>query len=239
MSDTLTLHYLQGLPGLVGNGSDPESIYLQLMARVRQIQSEQRAKSRDTTRTNIMSAAREVAKRNGAARLSLRSVAAEAGFAPAALYVYFRNKNDLMLALAADDLGDIARVMRQACAHADKARGARTAVSATLDLLSKSETLAAAVIALNSRPDSRAGRLFNGRLIAVLSALAAATGAPVDAREGRADVLLVAATLTGLAMLVRSGRLEALGLAPDEVLARMPRWLEGAAGRQNFANLAV
>jgi AcrR family transcriptional regulator len=186
-----------------------------------------------------MSAAREVAKREGAARLSLRSVAAEAGFAPAALYVYFRSKNDLMLALAADDLGEIARVMRQAYSHDDQKMGSWAAVSATLDLLSKSETLAAAATALNSEADTRAGRLFNGRLIAVLSALAAATGALAKARESQADVLLTAATLTGLAMLVRSGRLEALGFAQDEVLARLPQWLKGAAANREISHPVV
>jgi AcrR family transcriptional regulator len=210
----------------------PNRSTLGSMARARQIQSERRAQIRDSTRTNIISAAREVAKREGAARLSLRSVAAEAGFAPAALYVYFRNKNDLILALAADDLADIAQLMREAYARGNKATRSWAAVSATLDVLSKSETLAAAASALNSQSDTPAGRLFNGRLIAVLSALAAITGAVSKAREGQADVLLTAAVLTGLAMLVRSGRLKALGFAPDEVLARLPHWLEGTVANR-------
>ena len=191
----------------------PESNYRWGMAQAPQTQLERRAKAHNVARISIMSAARTVAKREGAARLSLRSVAAEAGFAPAALYVYFRNKNDLMLALAADDLADIARVLREAYAHSNnKPARSWAAVSSALNVLSNSETLAAAATALNSQPNSPAGRLFNGRLIAALSALAEATGALVTIREGQAEVLLVAATLTGLAMLVRSGRLEALGL---------------------------
>ncbi len=46
--------------------------------------------------------------------MSLRAVAAEAGFAPAALYGYFRGKDELLLALAADDLTVLARAMREA-----------------------------------------------------------------------------------------------------------------------------
>ena len=54
--------------------------------------------------SGILDAARRVAARDGARELSLRSVAAEAGFAPAALYGYFASKDELLLALAADDL---------------------------------------------------------------------------------------------------------------------------------------
>src|SRR6201996_2171079 len=67
---------------------------------------------RGGSRNAILEAARRVAARTGARELSLRGVAAEAGFAPAALYGYFRNKDELLLALAADDLTSLARAMR-------------------------------------------------------------------------------------------------------------------------------
>src|SRR6185312_4698043 len=57
---------------------------------------------------------RRVAARDGARDLSLRAVAAEAGYAPAALYGYFANKDELLLALAAEDLSGLARAMRDA-----------------------------------------------------------------------------------------------------------------------------
>lgn len=198
------------------------------MIQAGQVRSARRAKLRDATRAGIMSAARRVAEREGAGRLSLRNVAAEAGFAPAALYVYFSNKSELVLALAADDLANITRAMRVAVAQESGARGSRTAVSVAFALLSKTETLAAAATAMDSRTQSGALRVFNGRLIAALSALSAALVQPfAKNREGQAEVLLVAAALTGLAILTRSGRLEALGFDPDEVLARLPRLAEG------------
>jgi hypothetical protein len=43
-------------------------------------------------------------------------------------------------------------------------------------------------------------------------------------RQAQADVLLIAATLTGLALLTRSGQLEVLGFGSDELLARLPRF---------------
>src|SRR5580692_6936544 len=73
-----------------------------------------RAQAHAATRGAILDAARRVAARDGARDLSLRGVAAEAGFAPAALYGYFAGKDELLLALAADDLTQLARAMREA-----------------------------------------------------------------------------------------------------------------------------
>ena len=75
-----------------------------------------RTRAHAVSRTAILDAARRVAARSGARDLSLRAVAAEAGFAPAALYGYFRGKDELLLALAADDLSQLARVLKEAVA---------------------------------------------------------------------------------------------------------------------------
>src|SRR5450631_1167849 len=99
----------------------------------------QRDATKAESRTAILDAARRVAARDGARDLSLRGVAAEAGFAPAALYGYFRNKDELLLALAADDLSLLARTMREA---GGGRRGGLAGVSAAaLALLSGAETM--------------------------------------------------------------------------------------------------
>ena len=177
----------------------------------------QRDASRAASRTAILDAARRVAARDGARDLSLRGVAAEAGFAPAALYGYFRNKDDLLLALAADDLTSLARVMR----GAGNDGGLAGAGAAALDLLRGAETMAAASAAFAGAGGGDAERLFNGRLIAALKALSDASGLPSNNRESQRDVVLVAAALAGLALLARSGRLEALGFTPDEMIGRL------------------
>ena len=144
-------------------------------------------------------------------------MAAEAGFAPAALYGYFSSKDDLLLALAADDLTSLARAMRGT-------GGLAGAGAAALDLLRGAETMAAASAALADGAPGQSGdaeRLFNGRLIAALKALSDASGLPSDSRESQCDVVLVAAALAGLALLARSGRLEALGFSPAEMIARL------------------
>ena len=171
--------------------------------------------SKAASRSSILDAARRVATRDGARDLSLRAVAAEAGFAPAGLYGYFRNKDELLLALAADDLTHLARAMRDA-------GGFRNASAAALNLLGGTETIAAASQALpREGGGGDAERLFNGRMIAALRALSEAGGLPSDNRESQCDVVLVAAALSGMALLERSGRLGALGFQSDEILARL------------------
>jgi AcrR family transcriptional regulator len=195
------------------------------VSQTSQSRSERRAKARHNVRSDILSAARRVAKREGAG-LSLRNVAAEAGFTPAALYAYFRNKDELLLALAADDLAKIARTMQAVHSDGSEAAVSKT-LSAVLALLSNTETLAAAAIVLSSSAGCTTARVFNGRLIAALSALAAATKTQAKTREGQMDVILMAATLTGLAVLIRSRRLEILGFAADEVLGRLRQMPSG------------
>ncbi len=135
-----------------------------------------RAREHAATRASILEAARRVAARGGARELSLRGVAAEAGFSPAALYGYFRDKDELLLALAADDLSAVARACATAAA-ADNAHGLLAAAGAALAFLKETETFAAASAALGAAPAaSDAERLFNGRLIAALTALSDATG---------------------------------------------------------------
>jgi AcrR family transcriptional regulator len=184
--------------------------------------------SRAASRSAILAAARKVAARDGARDMSLRGVAAEAGFAPAALYGYFHNKDELLLALAADDLTVLARAVRDA-----GPAGLAGAGAVALNLLRGAETMAAASAALAGapRPDdagkrdagklAEAERLFNGRLIAALKALSDAAGLPTGSRQSQCDVVLVAASLAGLALLARSGRLGALGFSPEEMIARL------------------
>jgi AcrR family transcriptional regulator len=184
--------------------------------------AERRARTRAATRAAILEAARRVAAREGARDLSLRAVAAEAGFAPAALYGYFRGKDALLLALAADDLAAMAHAMRTAAKDAPAESRLAAAAEQALSFLSASDTLAAVQSALPAiGGDPEAERHFNGRLIAALTALSTATGKPAASRGAQADVVLMAASLVGLALLVRSGRLAALGFSSAEILARL------------------
>ncbi|MGN6147958.1 MAG: TetR family transcriptional regulator [Rhizomicrobium sp.] len=189
------------------------------MSLVEQHRETRRSRTHAATRAAILSAARRVAARDGARDLSLRSVAAEAGYAPAALYGYFANKDELLLALAAEDLSALTRAMREEMQIGDGKLHAAAAVA--FDHLEHTETFAAVSSALPSTAGSgEAERVFNGRLIAALTALSDAAGGG-RSREGQGDVVLIAAALAGLAIFARSGRLEALGFSREELLARL------------------
>jgi AcrR family transcriptional regulator len=184
--------------------------------------NERRAREHHATRAAILEAARRVAAREGARDLSLRGVAAEAGFAPAALYSYFTGKDDLLLALAAEDLSFLARAMRGAAAGCEGKGKLAAAAAAALLLLRTTETIVAASAALPANAGTgEAERLFNGRLIGALKVLSDVSGNTSGSRQAQCDVLLVAAALSGLALLSRAGRLEALGFSDEEILTQL------------------
>jgi AcrR family transcriptional regulator len=188
---------------------------------IAQNRARRRAQEQGATRAGILDAARRVGARDGARQLSLRAVAAEAGFAPAALYGYFRNKDELLLALAADDLSQLARAMKDAATNAPPSEKLAKAALAAVKLLEQTETLATAPSALASGAAPDAERIFNGRLIAALRSLSDAAGIKMESRNAQLDTVLLAATLTGLAVMARSGRLTALGFTAEEILERL------------------
>src|SRR6266566_542054 len=66
-------------------------------------------------------------------------------------------------------------------------------------------------LSLRAVAGSEAERLFNGKLIAALTAFAEAAGlAPVTDRRRQAGVVLAASCVVGLSLLGRAGRLAAL-----------------------------
>ena len=180
---------------------------------------ERKSRQRAANRAASIDAARRVAAREGTSGLALRAVAAEAGYAPASVYEYFRNRAELVLALAAEDLAQLARVLRDLPKdHATLS----DAVAAALGVVQESGALGAATTSLGaSKVPPDAERLFNGRLIAALTSLADASGRSHKTRGEQADVVLWAAIVAGLAVFLRSGRLKALGFEEQELLARL------------------
>jgi len=180
---------------------------------------ERRTRQRLANRGAIIDAARRVAAREGAAALSLRAVAAEAGYAPASVYEYFRNRAELVLALAAEDLSQVVRSLR------DSGGTQAGAARAMLESLKASGALPAAIATLESGDaPSEAERLFTGKLIAALTALSeAAARVTLTTRDDQADVVLLAASIVGLAVFARYGRLKALGFDEQQLIARLDR----------------
>jgi AcrR family transcriptional regulator len=181
---------------------------------------ERRTRQRATNRAAILDAARRIAGHQGTGNLSLRSVAAEAGYAPASVYEYFRNRAELVIALATDDLASLTRELRE---KKDEAPSLQAASGVVLNYLRSSGALPAAVSALAATDaPSDAERLFNGKLIAALTAFAEAAGlAPVADRRRQADVILAVCSLIGLSVLSRAGRLSALSLDQDTLIGHL------------------
>lgn len=178
--------------------------------------TERKTRQRAANRGAIVEAARRVASREGSHELSLRAVAAEAGYAPASVYEYFRNRAELVLALAAEELSQAARLLKEA-------KDGPRATEALFAFLKSSAALpdAAGVFEREDIP-AEAERFFNGKLIAALTVFSEALGkAPLKAREDQADVVLLTAAVLGLSSLARAGRLKALGLDEAELLTRL------------------
>ena len=201
---------------------------MHLMNEVLSRRVERKTRQRAANRAAILDAAKRVAAREGAGALSLRAVAAEAGYAPASVYEYFRNRGELVLALAAEDLGQIGRALKERAPRDGGDSGIAAAGAAVLEILTQSGALAAAATSLQrSEAPPDAERLFNGRLIAALTALADAAGRSRGTRGEQADVVLIGALLTGLAVLLRAGRLKALGFEEEELLQRLDARFRG------------
>ena len=182
---------------------------------------ERRSRQRATNRAAILEAARRIAAQQGTGNLSLRSVAAEAGYAPASVYEYFHNRAELVIALATEDLAALTRELRDKRDQQPNWFG--NAAATTLNFLRSSASFPAAISSFGgSDAPSETQRLFNGKLIGALTAFAEAAGlAPVNDERRQAEIILAVASLIGLAVLSRAGRLSALSLDEDALIATL------------------
>ncbi len=176
----------------------------------------------DFKRRAILDAARRVLAAQGADHLTIRAVAAEAGYAPGAVYSYFRSRAELLAELHVQDLAAFARSLREM-----KAVGPQEILGARLgDLFAHLAHDAGAMDALlfslgagDGEVGAEARRAVTGRFISLLTSLhePLAKGGH-DARRTNALTLASAAATIGLAVLARSGRLEALQMDGTSVL---------------------
>lgn len=84
---------------------------------------------RDDGRKRLLDAARRAASASVAARVSLRDIAKEAGYSPAACYRYFASREKLVDALSAEVCAEIGAAMRQA-AEGEDSSGEKLAAAA-------------------------------------------------------------------------------------------------------------
>lgn len=182
-----------------------------------------RSALRDHKRKAILAAARRVCDTGGPEALTIRAVAAEAGYAAGAVYSYFGGIDELAIALTAEELGHLARRMREAAERASGpaealAAAAREALKATAGN-APHVRLAGRLMSAENLP-ADLDRAVTGRVIAVLETLGgplrAATGLKGEAAHR--EILTLAALLIGLRVLDASGRLGALGFTAESLL---------------------
>jgi TPR repeat protein/DNA-binding transcriptional regulator YbjK len=70
-----------------------------------------RARDRSAARLSVLEAARKLAAKDGIENVTLAAVAVEAGFARATVYGYFKNKDELLQAVVAEDLSGLAEMV--------------------------------------------------------------------------------------------------------------------------------
>lgn len=179
---------------------------------------------RDHKRKAILAAARRVCDAGGPEALTMRAVAAEAGYAAGAVYSYFSGIDELAIALTAEELGHLARRMREA---AEKAGSPAAALEAAAREALKATAGNAPHVRLAGRLMSAQAlpadldRAVTGRVIAILETLGgplrAATG--LEGEAAHREILCLAALLIGLRVLEGSGRLAPLGYSAESLLA--------------------
>tara|TARA_R110002110_G_scaffold165930_18_gene366374 strand:+ start:5002 stop:5616 length:615 start_codon:yes stop_codon:yes gene_type:complete len=182
-----------------------------------------RSALRDHKRKAILAAARRVCDAGGPEALTMRAVAAQAGYAPGAVYSYFSGIDELAIALTAEELGHLARRMRDAAEEEKTPAAALAAASRELLAATAGNAPHLRLAGRLISPDGLSAdldRAITGRVIAVLETLGgplrAATG--LEGEAAHREILSLAAFLIGLRVLESAGRLSPLGFNAQSLL---------------------
>jgi TetR/AcrR family transcriptional regulator, transcriptional repressor of aconitase len=89
---------------------------------------------RDARRDQILNAARRCFRRDGFHATSMQDLFAEAGLSAGAVYRYFASKDEVIVAIAEDNLGEVLAMINQV-ETADPGRSAGEVVAAALDMV--------------------------------------------------------------------------------------------------------
>lgn len=88
--------------------------------RIKQRSAERRERSRQKTRQAILEAATRMFEREGYEGFSLRQVAENIGYTPTTIYLYFKDKDDLLFAVCSQGFSEFTQALQTAyAAHSD------------------------------------------------------------------------------------------------------------------------
>lgn len=83
-------------------------------ARIKQNSAERRERSRQETRQAILEAATQMFEREGFEGFSLRQVAENTGYTPTTIYLYFKDKEDLLFAVCSQGFVEFTQALKTA-----------------------------------------------------------------------------------------------------------------------------
>ena len=189
---------------------------------------ERRESAHAFKRTEILAAARRVMGRIGAKNLTIRAVAAEAGYVPGAVYFYFHSKAAILSELAVHELAGLTKQLR-----ATSPRDAAERAAAAAESFAAAHTIF--TIDSDQRTNPGSERALMGRLISLFQTV----GEPLQLEhlppeQAQARALGLSAAAIGLATLARMGRLDKLGVTSAATLREVAHCLkEGPVRAQN------
>lgn len=162
---------------------------------------------------HILAAAGDLLDEAGLSNLTMRAVAARAGYTAGAVYSYFASKEALLAAIAVDELDQLAKVMRQ---EADVLASQASVCTETLHRVGP-----LLIAAHRGDVPEITERALTGRIIAILRLLDGCVGAGGDrsnvANSQALDTIGLWCGLVGLAQLSNSGRLASLEVDDTDV----------------------
>lgn len=176
-------------------------------------------------RQEILAAARRVMGRLGAKGLTIRAVAAEAGYVPGAVYFYFHSKAAIISELAVFELSGLTKQLRNT-----SMREAADRASAAAEAFAAAHTIFTMDTEEHANPGSE--RALTGRLISLFQTV----GEPLNLEhlpqeQAQARALGLSAAALGLATLARMGRLEKLGVTAAATLREVAHCLKATPVR--------
>ena len=183
---------------------------------------------KDLKRGLILDAARKIFERDGLDGASLRSIAAEAGYTPAALYFHFESKEAIYAEVLQDSLARLKDEVLRAAARARKPDDLfRSAAMAFFQFYANNPRdldLGFYLFRGGMKPKglgSARDKLLNAGLAAALQPMAeAAEKLGASQEEARLMMVDTFAHATGLLLLAHTGRIRMFGASAPQLMAR-------------------
>jgi len=173
----------------------------------------------------ILDAAKTVFARDGITRASMREIAKTAGYTVGVLYNYFHSKEEIYAEVLQSSLGALLSALHTTAEAAEEGGQAAATIRALYTFYRErpGDFDLSFYLYQGARPvslDHELDRRLNGLVQQVMDELAAALAADavVPVPESRRHAVKVSSYVFGLILMAHTGRLNALGEDPDELL---------------------